>query len=289
MIRLRCAGICNTDLELTAGYKGFAGILGHEFVGDVVAGPDDWLGQRVVGEINIACGTCDMCQRNMPTHCRERAILGMQDYDGVFADHFRLPVRNLWRVPEKLPDERAVFTEPLAAASQVLECAHVPPSARVIVLGAGKLGLLVAQVLKQTGAHLSVVVRHARQAALLASWGIEAVERPTLPEGKADIVVDCTGQASGFDDALQLVRPRGTIVLKSTYAANPQANLTRIAVEELRVVGSRCGSFEPALRLLRDRLVDVASLIEARYTLGEARQAILHASQPGALKILLTP
>lgn len=264
-------------------------MLGHEFVGDVIEGPAEWIGRRVVGEINISCGQCDMCRQRMPTHCRQRRILGMQNYDGAFADVFRLVTRNLHAVPETIPDEAAVFAEPLAAACQNLEAVHVRPSDRVILVGAGKLGMLVAQALRLTGCDLSVVVRRAQQADLLVRWGIHAVERSTLSNGQADVVVDCTGNASGFEDALTLVRPRGTLILKSTYAGVPQADLTHVVVQEVRVVGSRCGPMGAALRLMEQRLVDVEPLIEARYALDEVRQAFEHAARPGAMKVLLRP
>ncbi|WP_119072899.1 MDR/zinc-dependent alcohol dehydrogenase-like family protein [Aggregatilinea lenta] len=289
LIRLRLAGICNTDLELMRGYQGFSGTLGHEFVGEVVAGPDTWIGRRVVGEINISCGACDLCRRGMPTQCRNRRTLGIHDYAGAFADVFRLPVRNLHAVPEGVTDAEAVFVEPLAAACQILEAMHIQPTDRVVLIGAGKLGLLCAQVLRLTGADLSVVVRHDKPAALLARWDIHAVRANELEPRAADVVVDCTGQETGFAAALDLVRARGTIVLKSTYHGMPQADLTRIAVSEIRVVGSRCGPFPTALRLLDQKLVDVRPMIEARYPLDEAAAAIEHASLPGMLKVLLEP
>ena len=289
LIQLRLAGICNTDLELIQGYKGFSGTLGHEFVGDVVEGPPEWVGQRVVGEINVVCGACDMCRRGTPTQCRQRRTLGISDYDGAWADLFRLPARNLYVVPEQVPDEAAVFAEPVAAACQVLESTRIRPSDRVVLLGAGKLGMLVAQVIRLTGAELSVVVRRERQADLLNRWGIRAVHRSEVPAGEADIVVDCAGKNSGFADALDLVRPRGTILLKSTYEGLSQADLTRVVVNELRVIGSRCGPFTPALKLLADRLIEVESLIEARYSLGDAQIAVNHAARPGTFKVLLHP
>ena len=288
VIGLRVGGICNTDLELLAGYKDFSGTLGHEFVGDVLAGPPDLLGQRVVGEINVTCGGCDMCLHGLHTHCRQRRVLGILNYDGAFADSFRLVARNLRVVPDEVPDDAAVFTEPLAAACQVPQLAHITPHDRVIVVGAGKLGLLVAQVLNLTGCNLSVVVRRDRPAELLTGWGIPAVRLDDLPRSAADVVVDCTGNAQGFAAALDLVRPRGTIVLKSTYADLPQADLTRIAVNELRVVGSRCGPFDAALRLLARGAVDTAALIDARYPLAQAPAAFEHAARPGVLKVLLT-
>ena len=289
LIKLRLAGICSTDLELMQGYKGFRGLLGHEFVGDVVAGPPEWMGRRVVGEINIGCGTCDMCLKGVVSHCRVRRVLGLLDYDGAFADVFRLPARNLYAVPDMLSDDQAVFTEPLAAACQILEVAPIKPSDRVIVIGAGRLGLLAAQVLRLTGADVSVIVRHERPAGLLAGWGIPAVARESVTDNQAAVVVDCTGSAQGFAASLDMVKPRGTIVLKSTFHGMPQVDLTRIAVEEIRVVGSRCGPFPVALRLLTGGLVDVLSMIDARYLLDNAPTALEHASRPGVLKVLLAP
>jgi len=289
LIRLRLAGICNTDLELMRGYKDFAGTLGHEFVGEVIDGPDEWLGQRVVGEINVSCGECDMCRRGMRSHCRNRAILGLAQYDGAFSDVFRLPVANLWAVPDAVPDDAAVFTEPLAAACEVLEANVITPESRVVIVGAGKLGLLVAQAVRLTGADLTVVARRERPRALLNEWGIPVADAADIAPGIADVVIDCTGNAEGFASALDLVRPRGTIILKSTYADLPQADLTRVAVDELRVIGSRCGPFGAALRLLAAGLVDLRPMIDARYSLADAERALAHAAQPGTLKVLLAP
>lgn len=289
LIGLRLAGICNTDIELTRGYKNFSGTLGHEFVGEVRDGPPEWIGRRVVGEININCGVCDMCRRGIPTQCRQRRVLGLSNYDGAFADEFRLAVCNLVPVPDSISDEAAVFTEPLAAACQILEAVHIRPDDRVILLGAGKLGMLAAQVLRLTGSDLAVVVREQRQTDLLTSWGIKALSRTQVDDGVADVVVDCTGNEGGFADALTLVRPRGTIVLKSTYAGLPQANLTRVVVDEIRVVGSRCGPFDTALRFLEQGLVEVIPLIDARYSLADAPAAMEHAMQPGVFKVLINP
>lgn len=289
LIRLRLGGICNTDLELVRGYQGFRGTLGHEFVGKVIAGPREWLGARVVGEINVGCGACEWCRRGVPTHCSNRRVLGIADYDGAFADLFRLPVANLHRVPENVADEEAVFAEPLAAACQVLDSAHIRPSERVVLLGAGKLGLLAAQVLGLVGCDLAVVVRHERQARMVAGWGLLPVRRDDLRDGEADVVVDCTGTPEGLRDALRLVRARGTVLLKSTYAGPATVDLAPLVVNEVRVVGSRCGPFGAALRLLERRLVDVLPLIEARYPLAQAQDAFARAAQPGTLKVLLTP
>jgi threonine dehydrogenase-like Zn-dependent dehydrogenase len=288
LIRTRVGGICNTDLELVRGYYDYQGVPGHEFVGEVVEGPAALRGQRVVGEINIACGTCDLCLAGVPSHCRNRTTLGIQDHAGVFAEYFTLPVANLYVVPEAIPDRQAVFTEPLAAALQVTVMAHIRPTDRVLVLGAGKLGMLVAQVLRLTGCDLVVVVRHASQARQLARWGIATAETGDLPAARADVVVDCTGRQAGFADALRLLRPRGTLVLKSTYAGLPQANLSQVAVQEIVVVGSRCGPFDAALRLLQAGLVDVEALIEAEYHLADGLAAFESAARPGRLKVLLT-
>lgn len=289
LIRLRVGGICNTDLELMRGYHNFRGTLGHEFVGEVVVGPDEWLGARIVGEINIGCGTCDWCAHGVPEHCRRRRVLGLHDYDGAFAEMFRLPLTNLHRVPPSLPDEAAVFAEPLAAACQVLNSAHIKPDDRVVLIGAGKLGLLTAQVLRLIGCDLVVVARHARQRQLLSGWGIRSMPREDLMDGTADVVVDCSGTPEGLADALRLVRARGTIILKSTYADPATLDLAPLVVNEVTLVGSRCGPFPTALRLLEKNLVDVQPLIEGRYPLAEASAAFAHAARPGALKVLLVP
>jgi threonine dehydrogenase-like Zn-dependent dehydrogenase len=287
LIRVTRAGICNTDLELVKGYLNFTGVLGHEFVGEVVAGDPDWIGKRVVGEINIACGHCDLCLEGYPTQCRNRTTVGIHGHDGAMADHIALTTKNLHIVPDSVSDDEAVFTEPLAAALQILECDPISPHDDVVLIGAGKLGLLCAQVLHLTGARVRVVVRRPHQVELVSRWGIESVSYQDLPRGDARVVVDCTGTADGFSAALELVRPRGTIHLKSTYLGLPQADLTRVVVDEIRLIGSRCGPFPAALRLLASRRVDVHSLIAARYPLDNALTAFEHAARPGTLKVLL--
>ncbi|MCB9435708.1 MAG: alcohol dehydrogenase catalytic domain-containing protein [Anaerolineales bacterium] len=289
LIQLRLAGICSTDLALMRGYKDFHGMLGHEFVGEVISGPDTWLGQRVVGEINIGCGVCDMCQRGLKSHCRQRRALGIFNYDGAFGDVFRLPVANLHRVPDSVSDRQAVFVEPLAAAAQILQQIHIQPQQRVVVIGLGRLGLLVVQVLAHTTAEVTGVVRHERQVALLRQWGINASRVEDVPLAQADVVVDCTGDVEGFHTALALVRPRGTLVLKSTYEGLSAVELTKVAVNEITVVGSRCGPFPVAIRLLAHSRIDVESMIDGVYLLEEASQALTHAGQSGTLKILLKP
>ncbi len=287
LLKIRQAGICNTDLELIAGMYGFTGILGHEFVAEVVQGPLELIGKRVVGEINVACMRCDFCQKGIPSQCRNRSTVGIVRHPGAFADFLALATRNLHVVPDDVSDDEAVFVEPLAAALQITEAVHISPRHRLVVLGAGKLGMLAAQVLKLTGAEVVTVVRREKQARLLENWRISAVELNELEPQRAQVVVDCTGKAEGFDAALSLVESRGTIVLKSTYHGLPQANLTQVAVREIQVVGSRCGPFDAALRLLNAGLVDVKSLIEARYNFDGALVAIEHAGKQGVLKVLL--
>ncbi|MDQ7025520.1 MAG: alcohol dehydrogenase catalytic domain-containing protein [Anaerolineae bacterium] len=287
LLKIRKAGICNTDMELVRGYKDFHGILGHEFVADVVEGDVFWQGKRVVGSISINCDVCDMCLQGVSSQCRNRTTMGINGHDGAFADFMMLTANNLYQVSDSISDAAAVFVEPLAACLQITEAVHISPRDNVVVIGAGKMGMLAAQVLKLTGANLSVVIRHEKQGRLLEKWGIRAVRKSDIAPKQAQIIVDCTGNASGFHDALDLVQPRGTIVLKSTYADLPQADLTRVVVDEIRVVGSRCGSFDAALRLLEANLVDVESLIEARYPFNSALEAFEFAQQRGVLKVLL--
>lgn len=287
LIRVQRAGICNTDLELLRGLYSFSGILGHEFVGTVVQGPAEWLGRRVVGEINVACNVCDFCRRGIPSQCRNRTTVGISGHPGVFADYVCLPTRNLHVVPQQVDDDAAVFVEPLAAALQIFEVAQITPSQRVVVIGVGKLGALVAQVLKLTGVELTAVVRHKRQADLLSKWGITAAHIDELERESVQVVIECTGHAEGFASALNLVEPRGILVLKSTYQGLSSVDMTQIVVREIRLIGSRCGPFDAALRLLQAGLVDVESLVEARYSLDNAPSALAHAAQQGALKVLL--
>ena len=289
-IRTTLAGLCNTDLEIVQGYAEFHGVLGHEFVGVVDRAEDLALvGQRIVGEINAACGVCPTCQAGRPTHCPERTTLGIRGRDGVLAESFCLPAGNLHLVPEGIPDEATVITEPLAAACEILQQVHVRPTDRVVVLGDGKLGLLVAQVLALTGCDLTVVGRHREKLAIVAKRGIATQLGDVEPAGSADLVVECTGRAEGFQAARRMLRPRGTLVLKSTYHGLVQADLTYVVVDEVQIVGSRCGPFPVALRLLAQGLVDVTSLVEAEYPLDEALAAFEHAGRRGTLKVLVRP
>jgi alcohol dehydrogenase len=291
LIRVRAAGVCNTDLELARGYMNFRGVLGHEFVGEVVQASDPaWIGRRVVGDINAACRRCSTCLAGHYTHCPDRTTLGIYRRDGAFADRLRLPEANLYAVPDAVRDDLAVFTEPLAAACEILEQVAIRPTARVVVLGDGKLGLLVAAVLCLTGAELTLVGRHPTKMAIAAEWGIStrAADRP-LPDHSIDIVVECTGSSDGYREALRLVRPRGILVLKSTYHGELTVNMSALVVDEITVVGSRCGPFAPALRLLAAGTVDPRPLITARYPLEEGEAALAHAARPGVLKVLLRP
>ena len=289
LVRVKLAGICNTDLEVVRGYMGFHGVLGHEFVGvvEACAGAPELIGQRVVGEINAACGNCPTCLAGRPTHCPHRTTLGILGRDGAFAEFLTLPVVNLHPVPDRVSDREAVFTEPLAAACEILEQVHLHPTDQVIVLGDGKLGLLVAQVLGLTGCDLRVVGRHAEKLAILQRQGIPTILADVARQVQADVVVDCTGHPDGFLAARAMVRPRGMLVLKSTFHGINQVNLTALVVDEVQLVGSRCGPFAPALRLLARKLIDVEPLIDAVYPMDKAVAAFERANTKGTLKILL--
>lgn len=289
LIRVHLAGICNTDLEIVRGYKGFHGILGHEFVGVVeeANGRPELVGQRVVGEINLYCGECPTCRRGDVSQCPFRTTLGIDRHHGAMADYLTLPAKLLHPVPHNVPDEFAVFTEPLAAACQILQQIHVRSTDYVVVLGDGKLGLLVAQVLQLTGCRLLAVGRHPNKLEILGRRGIctQLVGEDVLPG--ADVVVEVTGSPAGFALAQSLVRPRGTLVLKSTFYGDVRLDLSRLVVDEITVIGSRCGPFGAALRLLERNLIDVESLIYATYPLDQGVAAFERAVAPGVLKVLL--
>ena len=291
LLHVRQAGICATDLEITKGYMGFRGVLGHEFVAEVVSSPNkDLVGQRVVGEINVVCGRCDLCLSGLSSHCRNRSVLGILNHDGAFADFVRLPSVNLHVLPRTVDDDAAVFVEPLAAAFQVLKQVPALDGKKwVTVLGDGRLGLLVAQVLQDAGCPVRVLGRHADKLALCEKWSIRS--RPVndvAPRHDQDVVVDCTGSASGFEMAMQMVRPRGTIVLKSTAAAGKALNLAPLVVDEINVVGSRCGPFREAIRALAEKRIDVASLVHRRMRIDQGVEAMELAGRPGVLKVILT-
>ena len=290
LVRVRQAGICATDLELVKGYMNFRGVLGHEFVGEVVSSPvKELIGQRVCGEITIVCGRCDLCLSGLSNHCRNRSVLGILEHDGAFAEFLRLPSANLHVLPKTVDDDSAVFVEPLAAAFQVLKQVQVDSRKWVTVLGDGRLGLLVAQVLRDAGCPVRVVGKHPEKLALCEKWQIRA--RPLddiVPRHDQDIVVDCTGSAAGLELSLQLVRPRGTVVLKSTVAIGKSLNLAPVVIDEINIVGSRCGPFREAIRALAEKRVDVASLIHRRMKLEQGVEAMDLAAQPGVLKVVLT-
>lgn len=291
LIRVRLAGICNTDLELVRGYMQYAGVLGHEFVGEVLQASDPaWLGKRVVGDINAACGVCQTCRAGRRTHCPDRTTLGIFRRDGALADLLLLPQANLYEVPAAVPDEMAVFVEPLAAACEILEQVHISPSDSVVVLGDGKLGLLVAAVLRLSGARLTLVGRHLQKLAIAAKWGVHVqLGDAEYREERADVVVECSGSPSGFEAARRIVRPRGTLVLKSTYADPLTLDMSALVVDEVTIVGSRCGPFAPALRLLEGGWVDPRPLISAEYSLDQGEEALRFAASPGVLKVLVRP
>jgi threonine dehydrogenase-like Zn-dependent dehydrogenase len=289
LLRVRQAGICATDLEITKGYMQFRGVLGHEFVAEVVECPDrKMVGQRVVGEINIACGRCDLCLSGLSSHCRSRSVIGIAGHDGAFADFVRLPPGNLHVLPDGVDDDQGVFVEPLAAACQVMK--QIKPDNRtwVTVLGDGRLGLLVAQVLRNAGCPVRVIGKHPSKLALCEKWSIRS--RPLdeiVPRHDQDVVVECTGAAEGFEMAMQMVRPRGTIVLKSTCAGSKALNLSPLVVDEVQVIGSRCGPFREAIRLLLEKQVDIASLISRRMKLDQGVEAMEVAGRTGVLKVMV--
>src|SRR5512138_1849901 len=290
LIKIRKAGICSTDLELVKGYYPYTGILGHEFVGEVVEADEaSWIGQRVVGEINVVCNQCEQCLNGRPTHCENRTVLGIVNRDGTFAEFTNLPMTNLHLVPDAVPDEMAVFTEPLAAALEIQQQIQVKPTDRVLLIGAGRLGQLIAQTLALTGCGLRVVARHVHQRNLLKSRWIRIIAEQDVQPWRWDIVVEATGSPSGFSLARQAIRPRGTLVLKSTYKGEMSANFSSLVVNEINLIGSRCGPFEPALRLMESRQVDPTVLIAKEFRLGEALKAFERAAETGMLKVLVSP
>lgn len=290
LVGLRLAGVCSTDLEIVRGYMGFRGVLGHEFVGVVQAcSAEEWIGQRVVGEINAACGHCQDCLAGRSRHCARRTVLGIQGRDGCLSERFSVPVANLHRVPDSVADEAAVFVEPLAAALEIAEQVHLVPGTHVLVLGDGKLGLLCVQVLMLQGCNVTLLGHHGSHLALARGWGARGSQDERDLSPHYDVVVEATGSPQGLRLALQRTRPRGTLVLKSTYAGGVEVNLAPLVVDELRLVGSRCGPFAPALALLEHGRVEVASLVSARFKLQEAVHAFARAREPGVLKVLLEP
>jgi threonine dehydrogenase-like Zn-dependent dehydrogenase len=290
LIRLILGGICNTDLELQRGYYRFSGTPGHEFVGEVVAADTPGLvGHRVVGEINIACGKCEWCQRGLGRHCPKRNVLGIVKHPGAFRELLTLPESNLHVVSDGIPDEAAVFAEPIAAACEILDQAVIPDGARVAVLGDGKLGLLTAQVLHAADKEVHLYGHHKKKMHIAARSGVETiVAGKTLPVSVYDWVVEATGTRSGLEQAVRLARPRGTVFMKSTVHGLVPIDTAPIIVNEITLIGSRCGRFEPALMLLKAGLVNVADMISDSIPLSEARRAFARAAERGVLKVLLT-
>lgn len=292
LVRVLLSGICNTDLEIARGYAGFNGTIGHEFVGVVEKSTDRKLmGRRVVGEINAGCGRCDLCRAGDPRHCPSRTVLGIVGRDGAHAEFLQLPNVNLIPVPKNLSQEQAVFTEPLAAACGILERAAIVKTDRVAVIGDGKLGLLCAQVVALTGAETLLVGKHEEKLRIVEQRGIETSKpnEAAKRQREFDVVVEASGAAPGFKLALDLLRPKGKLVLKSTFHGSTEIDAARIVVDEISIVGSRCGRFEPALDLLKKNAVDVNSLVSEEHSLSNALKAMTRAKTRGILKVLLRP
>lgn len=291
LVRVTMAGVCNTDLEIVRGYAGYSGTLGHEFVGIVERSPDgSQVGRRVVGEINAGCGECELCRRGDPRHCLGRTVLGIHGRDGAMAEYLSLPPENLLVLPDGVSDRQAVFIEPLAAACEILEQVEIGPGDRIAVIGDGKLGQLIARVLLRTGADLVMIGKHPEKLELAAKAGVntqDARDFEVDPADRFDLVVEASGAPAGLDLALRIVRPRGTIVLKSTFHGAVEIDTSRIVVDEISIVGSRCGRFEDALKLLASGEIDLEPLIAATYTLDRGIAAMREAARPGTLKVLV--
>ncbi len=295
LVRVTLSGICNTDLEIARGYAGFEGTIGHEFVGVVEELPqaDGVLtpATRVVGEINAGCGNCDLCRAGDPRHCPNRTVLGIVGRDGAHAEFLKLPLANLLPVPDEISDERAVFTEPLAAACGILERVSVNEDTRVAVIGDGKLGLLCAQVVATTGASVTLFGKHESKLAIAERLGIdtETVGKAGSSKATFEVAVEASGSATGFGLAVELLQPRGVLVLKSTFHGKTEIEAAPLVVNEISVVGSRCGRFAPALELLKGGAIDVESLISDEFPLSAGVEAMERAAKPGVLKVLLRP
>jgi threonine dehydrogenase-like Zn-dependent dehydrogenase len=288
LIRLLYGGICNTDIELQRGYYGFRGTPGHEFVGEVVEADDQsWVGERVVGEINLACGKCQWCARGLGRHCPTRTVLGIVKQPGAFREFLTLPERNLRRVPREIPSEEAVFIEPLAAACEILDQVKIPRGASVAVLGDGKLGLLASQVLQAHGAQVHQYGRHKDKLRIAEQAGVSTEIAKKLPVAKYEFVVEATGSSEGLRQAVQMTQPRGTVIMKSTVHGLVSIDSAPVIVNEITLVGSRCGRFEPALRLLAKRKVRVDAMISEVLPLKDAPRAFKQAAKSGVLKVLL--
>jgi len=311
LIEIIYAGICGTDRQILKGYSGFHGIPGHEFVGRVVECADParkgWVGKRVVGEINITCGQCDWCRRGLGRHCSRRTVMGIINRPGSFAEFVTLPATNLHEVPAEVPDEAAVFTEPLAAAAEILEQMAIAPGTRTAVLGSGRLGLLVAQVLHDAGGDVTVMGRQAAKLDLARSWGLKTVAASqedsgpdgagsapaksfsVLPAKSFSVVIEATGSSAGLEEALRLVEPRGTVVMKSTFHGPAHFDTAKLVVDEITLLGSRCGNFSVALDLLQQGRVKVQEMVSRVFPLLAGPEAFEYLNKPSCLKILLAP
>ena len=288
LIAIRMAGVCRTDLEIVKGYMHFSGVMGHEFVGTVVEGPPAWRDKRVVGEINCVCSQCELCRSGLSNHCSSRTVIGIDGRDGAFAEFMALPAANLHEVPQSVRDEEAVFVEPLAAAFQIVRQVQFTPRQNVIILGDGRLGQLVARVMKLRVDRPVLVGKHPTKLEAAEKQGIQAVSvEDFTPAGQAEVVIDATGTVSGLQMAIKTVQPRGTIVLKSTFAADAGLDLAPLVINEVTVVGSRCGPFGDALGALSRREVDVSALISKRFPLREGLAALDAAKAPGNIKVLI--
>jgi threonine dehydrogenase-like Zn-dependent dehydrogenase len=289
IVKVHLAGICSTDLQIFKGYMKFRGVPGHEFVGSVSHGPKEWLGKRVVGEINFGCGKCEFCARDLSRHCPNRTVMGIVKADGAFAEYVAVPAENLHPVPGSISDEQAVFTEPLAAAFEILRQIQISMGDEILIIGDGKLGSLCAQVLRLTGAKVTVLGKHRDKLELIKRAGVRTILLNDWQPRLFDVVVEATGSAVGLDLAIGAVRPRGTLVLKSTIAGAHQVSLAPLVINEINLIGSRCGVFSDALEALAANNTSVVPLIEQVYPLEQGIEAIQHAARPGARKILLRP
>ena len=290
LIQVTLAGICGTDREILKGYSTFRGVLGHEFVGRVVECEDPaWIGERVVGEINIACGECEWCSRGLGRHCPTRTVMGIVNRAGCFAEYVALPLRNLHRVPAEVPDESAVFVEPLAAAAEILAQMRLEPGTQLVVLGDGRLGLLVAQVLKNAGAEVTLVGKHAWKLELARPWGIRVIteSQSKLRAASVPVIVEATGSPRGLEEAFRLVRPRGTVVMKSSFHDPARFDATKLVVDEITMLGSRCGDFPTALDLLKKGQIKVQPLLSRVFTLEEGLAAFEYLERTACLKVCL--
>lgn len=290
LIRILKAGICNTDMGLLKGYLGFKGIPGHEFVGEVIKSPDrNWIGKRVVGEINLSCGKCELCKRGNTNHCSSRRTVGIYKKDGAFAEYLTLPLRNIHSLPSHISNTEAVFVEPLAAALEIFEQIEIQRTDSVLILGDGKLGLLVAQVMKQKAEKVLCKGKYQRKLELLQDRGIKTLLKGQDIDDIFDIVVEATGNEEGLIEGLSRVKPCGRIILKSTYQGRPCLDVTKVVVDEIQMIGSRCGPFGKAIEALAQKQVEVKKMVDADFHLEKAGEAFELAKKPGTMKVLITP